>query len=205
VGNVLREIKSLGLYDKSIIVLTSDHGEEFMDRGPWIGHDRTLHQEMIKVPLIIKLPGHKSGVVECATGLIDIVPTIYHYLGIRIPKNIEGSPIDFRCGNNPNPIFSEVFRPVSIHKRAGRAVIFNNRKLILDQLTRHKKIFDLNEDPFEKKDLSAQYISENKILEDLMMQYITDVQLKEGALKKPKPASQLTDEQLNKLQSLGYL
>jgi arylsulfatase A-like enzyme len=72
----------------SILILSSDHGEEFRDRHPgdpggWF-HARTLYEELIRVPLLVSLPGRRFAgkVVDEPVGLIDLVPTILDVLGI---------------------------------------------------------------------------------------------------------------------------
>ena len=57
IGKLLDKLKELRLYDNTLIIFTADHGEGFLERGDyWIGHTKTLYQELIHVPLIIKLP-----------------------------------------------------------------------------------------------------------------------------------------------------
>lgn len=61
IGRFLKELKRLGLYDSALIIFTADHGEGFVERKDyWIGHTKKLYQELIHVPLIIKLPGNKK-------------------------------------------------------------------------------------------------------------------------------------------------
>jgi arylsulfatase A-like enzyme len=72
-------LKEEGLYDESLIIVTSDHGEEFADHGGW-AHFHTLYNELLHVPLIIKYPSFLADAnrqrIESVTGLIDVVPTI---------------------------------------------------------------------------------------------------------------------------------
>lgn len=92
---LVEKLRELGLYDNSLIILTSDHGEEFYDHGGWT-HSHSLYNELLKVPLIIKLPGsqHKGTNVTMVSGIIDIVPTVMDIL--RIPfsgDKFEGSSL----------------------------------------------------------------------------------------------------------------
>ena len=59
IAPLLKKLKDLGLYDNTLIILTSDHGEEFLDHGSWL-HAHTLYNELIRVPLLIKYPGSKN-------------------------------------------------------------------------------------------------------------------------------------------------
>jgi arylsulfatase A-like enzyme len=86
VGPLMATLRRLGLYDRTMIVLTSDHGEAFFDHRGW-GHGQDLYNEALRVPLIIKFPGSKysgrklNGIVRS----IDIMPTILEELGSSFP------------------------------------------------------------------------------------------------------------------------
>jgi arylsulfatase A-like enzyme len=83
VGRVLSELKRLGIYDEMLIVFVSDHGEEFWDHDAR-AHGHTFYDELLRVPLFIKLPGEalreRRGELVC-TG--SIFPTLLGLAGIR--------------------------------------------------------------------------------------------------------------------------
>ena len=60
IGRVVEKLKTLGIYDDALIVVTSDHGEEFMEHGD-VAHGHSLYEEMIRVPLIVKPPSGSAG------------------------------------------------------------------------------------------------------------------------------------------------
>lgn len=68
--------------EDTIVIVTGDHGEEFMEKGRW-GHRSTFSQEQIQVPLIIWIPESGKGDHSFMTSHIDIVPTIAPYLGVK--------------------------------------------------------------------------------------------------------------------------
>ncbi len=76
-GEMLVELEERGLYDDALIVLTSDHGEEFGDHGRYF-HGHSLFDELVRVPLIVKLPGnaHAGARVSGPVSVVDIVPTV---------------------------------------------------------------------------------------------------------------------------------
>jgi arylsulfatase A-like enzyme len=86
IGRVIEHLRSRSLYDRSLIVVTSDHGEQLGGRGRGFYdlHGRTLYDEMIRVPLIIKLPGQaRAGTrVGVTTRAIDVMPTILDLAGV---------------------------------------------------------------------------------------------------------------------------
>jgi len=83
VGPLVAKLKSLKIYDETMIVLTSDHGEEFFEHGSW-EHGHALYDESLKVPLIIKFPNSKfrGKRVEPFVRLIDVMPTVMDVYGI---------------------------------------------------------------------------------------------------------------------------
>lgn len=92
VGPLVEKLKSLDLYDRTMIVFAGDHGEEFFEHGAWT-HGSHLYDESLKVPLIIKLPGSnfRGKKVESIVGLVDIMPTILEVMDIEAPRlNIDG-------------------------------------------------------------------------------------------------------------------
>jgi choline-sulfatase len=82
IGPFLAHLTRLGLSERSIVVITSDHGEEFGEHGS-LGHGRTLHQEVLRVPLVIAAPGMLAPVeVTTPTSLLDVAPTVLDLLGL---------------------------------------------------------------------------------------------------------------------------
>jgi len=92
IGPLVEKLKSLGVYDRTLLIVTSDHGTEFFEHGGWT-HTWSLYNETLRVPLIVKFPGgafagQTSGLV---VRLIDVVPTVLEALGIDIdPGRLDG-------------------------------------------------------------------------------------------------------------------
>jgi arylsulfatase A-like enzyme len=99
IGRFLEQLKARGLYDKTMIVLTADHGEEFCEHGGW-WHGQTLYDEQITVPLIVKAPrGGPSGVVNDAmVGSVDIAPTILAAANAPVPQAMVGRALTLSAG-----------------------------------------------------------------------------------------------------------
>jgi len=89
-GRLLQNLESRGLMDETLIVVVSDHGEEFLEHGTW-EHGKNLFAETLNVPLIIRFPEMGQGVrVTPIVQHIDIMPTILDWLGLPIPSGVEG-------------------------------------------------------------------------------------------------------------------
>ena len=103
---LVRGMRDRGVYDRSIVALTADHGEEFLEHGGW-WHGTTLYEEAVHVPLFIKRPGepqrgqHRSDLVRT----IDIVPTLLSAAVVRVPPSFLGQ--DLFVGPVTGPLLAE--------------------------------------------------------------------------------------------------
>jgi arylsulfatase A-like enzyme len=100
VGELLDGLRRAGLYDQTLVVLTSDHGEELGQRSEsqiYDGHGHTLYEELVRIPLIVKLPGSRHGGtrVRGVVSLLDVMPTILDVLGLR-PRHDEMQGVSLR-------------------------------------------------------------------------------------------------------------
>ena len=86
VGELFSAMRTLGVYEKSIIVLTADHGEAFLEHG-FLKHGYDLYEETIRIPLIMRFPGKNLNTHACAQNVsqFDIFPTLWHGLGWQCP------------------------------------------------------------------------------------------------------------------------
>ncbi|MFN0150329.1 MAG: sulfatase-like hydrolase/transferase, partial [bacterium] len=82
-GRLFARLDELGVADQTLVIVTSDHGEEFRDHGSF-GHGHSLYEETVRVPLIVRAPGAAARVVgaRAAAATIDIAPTIVAWAGI---------------------------------------------------------------------------------------------------------------------------
>jgi len=106
-GALFQWLKTEGLYDNALIVLTADHGEEFQEHGGW-WHGQTLYQEQIAVPLIAKYPGlSRAGtVVTDPARSLDVAPTILDAAGLPPLDTAQGRSL-WSASQPPDWVFSE--------------------------------------------------------------------------------------------------
>ncbi len=110
-GRFVRQLRQDGLYDDSLVVFLADHGEEFMDHGLWL-HGRSLFDELIHVPLVVKFPGNlgKGRRIAEQVQLVDVLPTVLEFAKAPIPPEAEGRPLQaaLRGGGKPRPALAEI-------------------------------------------------------------------------------------------------
>jgi arylsulfatase A-like enzyme len=93
---------ALDLWRDTIVIVTSDHGEEFLEHGQ-IGHERTLEHEVLAVPLLIAAPGVVPRVVDPAVGLADLVPTVLELTGQPARTRLDGRSLVRLLRGEPDP------------------------------------------------------------------------------------------------------
>lgn len=160
-GQFLDELERKGKLDKAIVIVTSDHGESF-ERG-YLGHaGELLHEPVVRVPLVIKLPGQRTGrVVDTPVSLADVVPTVADLLDLPKLPSADGRSLKpaLEGGTLPDqPVFTMAMERQSRFKpiKAGHyAVIDGSNKLVLHLANHRVELFDLSKDPHERQDLSA--------------------------------------------------
>ena len=179
-----------------MILLTADHGEEFHDHGDF-GHTNTLYDELINVPLLLKLPGQsEGGVVNRTVALLDLLPTILDTVGLPVPAEIDGRSL-VAPPPAARPVFSETSRGRDL-----RAVIDGPHKLIRD-LRGGIELYDLEADPRETANLAGGGAA---AIETALRAELESWRLAHRAGSGPSPSRvELTEEERARLRSLGYL
>ncbi len=86
VGRLIEHLERTGMLDKTVLMFSGDHGEEFMEKGRWgHGHSNTFPEEQVRVPLVLWMPGTAPAVVTHRTSHLQIAPTLLSYLGVTQP------------------------------------------------------------------------------------------------------------------------
>ncbi|TNE90058.1 MAG: hypothetical protein EP330_09525 [Deltaproteobacteria bacterium] len=153
VGRLFDELRAAGAWEGSMVVVTSDHGEEFMEHGGW-EHGQTLYHEVLDVPLIVRFPDGHAGREARRAQLVDVFPTLLGAAGV---------PADPRDGVDLASA-AQGLRPahasVVLDSRDGDAYVAGDVKAIDMLVDRRpggptREVYDLAKDPTELHDLHA--------------------------------------------------
>lgn len=164
IGRFVDSLEAWGCLEKSMIIISADHGEEFLERGS-LDHGQTIYEESIRVPLVVHCPrvGAAATRIGHQVGLIDLGPTILETLGIEIPATFEGrSFLDLMTGG-PAPPQHEL-RPCGLpvsclvseaiaHRPEKKAIRCPPWKLVYDPFFGATELYNLVEDPAETSNL----------------------------------------------------
>ncbi len=159
VDSVLRDVRgwleSEDLLDETIWIVTSDHGEAFGEHGVY-QHAGTVYEEMVRVPLLIRLPGaHLGGTTIAApAALVDLVPTLVELCDLGAPATLSGvSLVPALAGEQLTrrmPIVTRTAGPGPL-----TAIRLGDLKLIHGAQTGGLALYDLAADPHERRNLRA--------------------------------------------------
>lgn len=134
-GHLIQTLKEKKMYANSIIIITSDHGEEFLEHEG-TGHGDTLYNEQLNVPLVIRLPDGKRKTIDEVANQVDIVPTILSLLKIPLPAHIDGIGLL----NNKKRPDSSSYAELHLDRRIFSSIRTTKEKLIEGiWLTKQKK------------------------------------------------------------------
>ena len=201
-GKLISGLRSHKLYDDSIIVVTSDHGESLGAHGEDT-HGIFLYEETIRVPLLVKLPQQQMAGkrVKGRVRLLDIAPTFLETAGIPVPSQMQGQSLLRITRSNPDADQAVYSRSDFSHEAFGWSGLESWRAGKYLYIRAPKpELYDLSTDPNATRDLS---LSSKATLETLAAQLNSfDSRLDNAG--KPGDTG-LTSSEMQKLASLGYV
>lgn len=217
IGHLLDRLKNRGLYDNSLIIVTSDHGETMHEHFNVFNHGMSVYDTEVLTPLIIRFPGGRFGgrVIDHLVSNIDIAPTILHLLGLPEHDELEGlsfagiidGPIPPR-----GPVFCEATQPWSHPMFHSDKRWLNRDKFQAIRSATHKYMFRLPDERFEFYDLRNDPLEQVNLLSsqrahDVALAQRMRRQLEQWRdLANPLPSTELASQRVHdKLRSLGYV
>ena len=156
IGQLLESLKKSGMYDKSLIMVMADHGEEFAEHGNFF-HGNNLYDDVLHVPLVVKMPNQREGKrVGGIFPLIDLYPSIARLAGVKASeKRIQGREEDLSGAVRPrdNYVFSTLNTGPELNQRSAE---YKGMRFVYDFATHKKELYDLKTDPIEQKNLVSE-------------------------------------------------
>ena len=152
---ILDGLERRGLAGDTIVVITADHGEELFDHDS-VGHGHSVFQELLHVPLIVRVPGLTEGDarIDDAVGLVDVAPTVLDAIGRPIPDEMSGRSLLPLLRGAPEPTPAPRVA-VSGFMNGWRTVLIGRHKLV-QRTGAHVSLYDLAADPGEQRDLASE-------------------------------------------------
>ncbi len=223
IGRLMQGIKSMGLLQKTLVVFTSDHGEEFFDHGR-MWHGQSVYGELTHVPLVLFGAGvPKAGVViDEPVRSIDIMPTLLEVFDLRAPAHLQGQsmvPLLRTAAGLTVPADAWAQRPIVTEKpsladerfsppprRAGMVAISDGRwKLIHNEPREEGKpeweLYDRAADPLDRHDVAA----ENPDIVERLQRELADWRAEVGGVRLDAGhMGELDAEELRAMRALGY-
>ena len=202
VGRVLDHLRARGLDRSTLVVVTSDHGEEFQEHGSW-EHQKTLYEEVVRVPLIVSGPGVTLRREAAQVSLLDVAPTVLAWAGLPAWPHAQGrsllGPAGAREAYGETDHTADGTYKLFLRGAQGRwkTIVSLSRT---DRRVRGVEWYDLSADPSEKRNTSPP----PDVAEALQRRAVGRWQAAR-ARSSAGPAVSLTPEQRDRLRALGYV
>ena len=207
IGRVLEEVRRLGLEEDTVVVLTSDHGELLGEHDYYFQHGITVLQPVLHVPLILAGPGiNAGGRVSALVSNTDIMPTLLDLLDIGsedLGEQMDGHTLVPRLQGTPEAEGHYVY--AMCEKTRKWCLLKGRHKVTLGERTPKsaERLIDIEEDPAEERDVSAEYPEVAERLKAALLRFRS---ASPDVLSAGEPrTSRLTDADRRRLRALGYL
>jgi arylsulfatase A-like enzyme len=228
-GALFDEMRGLGLLDSTLVIVLSDHGEDFFDHLSIASHGHTLYDELMHVPLLVRPPGGRGSApdrIGAPVGLIDLMPTVLELVGADLPEGLQGEslvPLLEGRTRPERPVFFEdptgivrfgvryhdvkrILSPgienhdlIPLIRQYADVIALDRFEGILDE----EQLFDLARDPEERRNLLAGPRAPE--LRDKYAARLADwKKLLERTRRETGQLGSVDPEDLERLRELGY-
>lgn len=203
-GRLFAKLKAENLWESSLVIVTSDHGESFGERS-LIEHGAGAVESQLRIPLLIRYPGGPRGQVKLVrASTIDILPTVLAVAGIEIPAGVDGRSLLEADSLSSRPVFAESY-PTGITMALDRRfriperAVYERRWKLIDSRFGRRELYDVFADPAETVDLYA--------AQPAVAAHLTKILGEWSALfaTRREPSPVLDPRTIDRLRALGYL
>ncbi|HWP64996.1 MAG TPA: sulfatase, partial [Candidatus Limnocylindria bacterium] len=201
-GRLLERLRTMGVLDDTVVVLVSDHGEEFYDHRNW-GHGQSVYEELTRVPLIVRYPARfpPGTVVDVPVMTVDVMPTLLELAGAPPLDSLAGRsllPVVAGAADGPAEAYSELIYRYG----EARALVVGSEKIVTMRKDEERRTerYDLAADPDEQRPLGSGHGAETALVERL------DALTAWGDMHRSAAVEATMDADMQKrLRALGYL
>lgn len=207
IGLLRQHLESLGLWDRTVVVIAADHGEAMYEHG-FVGHNDQVFQDSVRIPLIVHfppgtIPGGRR--LDPLTGLLDIAPTIADVLGIpkaRTPTFRGRSLLEVSAGGTDRPPRALLCRTVG--PQPHYALVGPRYKYMYNMRGADEQLYDLSRDPGERTDILQAEPVQAAYARQRLFEILLTIP---GRLGASAPAAEwsVPADELESLRTLGYV
>lgn len=201
-GRILDHMRARGLDRSSLVLVTSDHGEEFLDHGSWT-HEKTLYEELVRVPLVVHGAGVPPRREAQQASLLDVAPTALAWAGLAVPPEAQGrsllEPLPEREAYGETRHTKDDSYKLFLREGQGRPKLVLSIGREQGEILR-EEWFDLGTDPQEQVGRRPPA----ELVEQMRRRALSRFR-EARALAGAPPTVRLTPEQVERLRALGYL
>lgn len=212
IGEFLSYLRDTGVYDQSLIIITSDHGEEFKEHGGFL-HWQLHYRPELHVPLIVHVPGYPKKQVRISelARSIDLLPTIIEIAGLPVHQQAQGRSLQPLIKREENFLNHSLWRVINYfkkdssisfaeyHRNDNYSIIADEYQLIYYMKSNYVKLFDLSADPLAKKNIAK----DNDTIAKQLLAQLKEVYGLTPATK--APAITVDEQTRQQLKTLGYM
>ena len=204
VGRLLERLRA---GPEDLVVVTADHGEEFLEHGRY-GHGYTLFDESVRVPWVMRLPGgaHAGAVVDAPVGAVDLAPTVLDAIGLPVPEALQGRSALPLVAARRTAAGDAVERAViaqlaRFEPLAADTLRRGKWKLLRKRASEETLLFDLERDPGEQRDVG----DENAALRAELVASLDAALEAQRVVHLAPGRAPVSGAELERLRALGYL
>jgi len=205
IGDIVDTLKAAGTYENTILVVTSDHGQELLDRGT-VGHGHQMHPELLRIPLLMRAPGSVHGTTDAPVSLVDVAPTLRELAGLTRDEGAHGrSLVPLLSGKalRPAPILSHLAnslrQPTHVYRRGSLTLHLQEDPQGVPRAT---ALYDLSSDPQERDDMLGRRPT---LAAKLAAEFVAALSELRSASLNQTGDVELDAETRQQLEELGYL
>ena len=204
IGKLMIRLREMNLYENTLIIITSDHGEAFGE------HDRMQHavgsvyQEEVHIPLLIKFPGQHDGRrANAPVNHVDLMPTALKVAGCEVPPALHGRILTPSGNESTEPVFSEAWAlgelQLTPRLRGVRRAVFTKASKLITSSGHEPEFYDLTVDPGEARN---RYREDNPVAASLLAR----ISAWTAAIpSQPSRPGKLGKSTMERIKSLGYV